>query len=260
MCSSPRSPSSRDSAAWGATAAAWIWVLALGGGLAGPPRRGGPPPGGAPPPPGGGGGRPGGGGGGGGGARCAQEPPPGAVEIFPEMQVRIAPAPMPTIPAPPPEPEPVVIPEPMPEPPSEPEPAPVAPPPEPVREPEPPPPVEAAPAEAAQPEEEPEGDAGAGEALRDEWLGELRRRIEQSKFYPGAARYTRETGTVLLRVEIGPTAEIGAVQILENTGSALLAEGARSILRRAAATPLGTNALASGFQVDVPITYRLERR
>ncbi|NCA82664.1 MAG: TonB family protein [Opitutae bacterium] len=67
-------------------------------------------------------------------------------------------------------------------------------------------------------------------------------------------------GTVRLRVEIGPTAEIGSVQILENTGSALLAEGARSILRRAAATPLGTNALASGFQVDVPITYRLERR
>ena len=236
MCSSPRSPSSRDSAAWGATAAAWIWVLALGGGLAGW------------------------------GARCAQEPPPGAVEIFPEMQVRIAPAPMPAIPAPPPEPEPVVIPEPLPEPeplpapPPEPEPEPVAPPPEPPPEPEPPPPVEAAPADAAQPEMEPEGDAGAGEALRDEWLGELRRRIEQSKFYPGAARYSKETGTVRLRVEIGPTAEIGAVQILENTGSALLAEGARSILRRAAATPLGTNALASGFQVEVPITYRLERR
>ena len=233
MCSSPRSPSDRDVADRGATVAAWIWVLALGGGLAW------------------------------GGARCAQEPPPGAVKIFPEMQVRIAPAPMPAIPLPEPEPEPVVIPEPEPlpePPPPEPEPEPELPLPEPLPEPEPPPPVEAAPAEAAQAVEALEGDAGAGEALRAEWLGELRRRIEQSKYYPGAARYTRETGTVLLRVEIGPTAEIGAVQILENTGSALLAEGARSILRRAGATPLGTNALAHGFQVEVPITYRLERR
>ena len=236
MCSSPRSPNDRDIADRGATVAAWIWTLALGVGLAW------------------------------GGARCAQEPPPGAVKIFPEMQVRIAPAPMPAMPAPPPEPEPepVVIPEPvpepepLPEPPPEPDPAPEPPPQEPP--PEPPLPVEAAPAEAVQVEEEPEGDAGAGEALQAEWLGELRRRIEQSKYYPGAARHTRETGTVLLRVEIGPTAEIGAVQVLENTGSALLAEGARSILRRAAATPLGTNVLARGFQVDVPITYRLERR
>ena len=234
MCSSPRSPNDRDIADRGATVAAWIWTLALGGGLAW------------------------------GGGRCAPEPPPGAVRIFPEMQVQIAPAPMPDVPAPEPEPEPVVIPEPapepepVPEPPPEPEPE--LPPPEPPPEPEPPLPDEAAPAEAAQAEEEPEGDAGAGEVLQAEWLGELRRRIEQSKYYPGAARHTRETGTVLLRVEIGPTAEIGAVQVLENTGSALLAEGARSILRRAGATPLGTNALARGFHVDVPITYRLERR
>ena len=238
MCSSPRSPSDRDFADRGATIAAWIWTLALGGGLAG------------------------------GGARCTQEPPPGAVKIFPELQVRIAPAPMPALPAPPPapapEPEPAVIPEPAPAPEPMPEPPPApAPEPEaelPPPEPEPPPLFEAAPAEAAQAEEEPEGDTGAGETLRAEWLGELRRRIEQGKYYPGAARYTRETGTVRLRVEIGPTAEIGEVQILENTGSALLAEGARSILRRAGATPLGTKALAQGFQVDVPITYRLERR
>ena len=31
-------------------------------------------------------------------------------------------------------------------------------------------------------------------------------------------------------------------------------------LRRAAERPLGTNALPAGFRVEVPITYRLERR
>jgi len=163
-------------------------------------------------------------------------------------------------------PEPIVEPLPEPEPLSEPEPE--IPPPRPPRvelepEPEPaviPPPVEAAPSQAARTPEEIEGEAGREEAIRMEWLLQLRRRIEQSKFYPGAARYSRETGTVLLQVEILPSAEIGLVRILDNTGSALLAEGALSILRRAAAKPLGTNALSSGFQVEVPITYRVGRR
>ncbi|MGD9782610.1 MAG: energy transducer TonB [Kiritimatiellia bacterium] len=186
---------------------------------------------------------------------------PGTVRIYPEMVLAIAPVPMPAV-EPPPEP----VAEPPPEIAPEPEPAvePVA---EPVRPPEPepkpdlvpPPEIEPAPAVAAQPVAE-EGDSGKEDALRAEWLAELRRRIEKSKFYPGAARYSRETGTVLLRVEIGPAGEIGSARILENTGSALLAQGARGILRRAAETPLGTNALPSGFQVDVPITYRIERR
>ena len=120
--------------------------------------------------------------------------------------------------------------------------------------------MEPAPSAAAQPAVEQAGDSGEADAIRAEWLSELQHRIEQSKFYPGVARFSRETGTVLLRVDIGPAAEIGEARILENSGSALLAKGAREILRRAAKTPLGTNALPNGFQVDVPITYRIERR
>ena len=150
-----------------------------------------------------------------------------------------------------PEPEP----EPLPEPVAEPDPAPV---PEPAVV--PPPEIAPAPAAAAQPVVEQEGDSGEADAIRAEWLAQLRRRIEQSKFYPGAARYSRETGTVLLRVEIGPAAEIGEARILENSGSALLARGALDILRRAAETPLWTNTLPNGFLVDVPITYRIDRR
>ncbi len=188
-------------------------------------------------------------------------PAPGEMQIYPEMMLTLASAPMPeiipeTVTAPEPEP----VPEPVPEPPPElgPEPETV---PEPDPAPPPPPaPVEKAlPSEAAQPAAELEGDAGEEDVIRVEWLGELRRRIEQSKYYPGAARYFRETGTVLLRVEIGAAGEIGKAAILENTGSALLAEGAQGILRRAAANPLGTNALREGFLVDVPITYRLDR-
>ncbi len=192
---------------------------------------------------------------------------PGEPAIFPEMTLAVAPVPMPAVEPPPPEPvaepppevvpepEPIVEPEPLPEP--MPEPEPVA---EPEPESVPVPEIEPAPAVAAQPVAEQQGNAGEEEAVRAEWLAQLRRRIEQSKYYPGAARYSRETGTVLVRVEISSAGEIGAVRILENTGSALLAEGARGILRRAAEKPLGTNALPAGFAVDVPITYRLERR
>lgn len=204
------------------------------------------------------------------GARAAWAPAPGEVRIQPETVLRIALAPAPEVaPEPPPEPEmvppPPPEPEPLPEPERPPEPvrAPEPPPPEPVPEPEPPPPApvaEAAPSVAAQPEAETEGAAGMEDAIRAEWLGELRRRIERNKFYPGAARYARETGTVRARVSIGADGTIGTAEILENSGRPLLAEGARDILRRAAATPLGTNALPAGFQVDVPITYRFERR
>ncbi len=190
-------------------------------------------------------------------------PDSGAAQIFPEMRMELAPVPMPVVEEPPPapaeKPPPEVIPEPAPEPEPEPLPEPVV---EPEPEPEavPPPEIESAPAIAAQPEVEEEGDSGREDAIRAEWLAQLRRRIEESKFYPGAARYSRETGTVLLRVEIRSTGEIGKVRILENTGSALLAEGARGILRRAAEKPLGTNTLPGGFEVDVPITYRIDRR
>lgn len=193
-------------------------------------------------------------------ARRERAPAPGEVRIYPEVTLTLVAPPMPAIPEPPPEIPPA--PEPDPQPTEVPEPLPVRAP-EPKPEPEPvlAPPPEAAPAPATQAAAaEPDGAAGRADALRAEWLTQLRQRIEASKFYPGMARYARETGTVRLLVDVGPTAEIGTVRILENTGSVLLAQGAREILRRAAERPLGTNALPAGFQVEVPITYRLERR
>ena len=249
MSSSPPSPIDRrrDAADAWATVAAGVLLAALGWGAAG---------------------------------WCAprdRAPAPGAMQIYPEMSLTLVAPPMPAVPEPPPpetvpepepepEPEPVLEPEslppplPLPEPEPEPEPEPLPKPePEPVPAAEPPP--DAAPAPAAQAAvAEPDGAAGREDAVRAEWLTELRRRIEQSKFYPGMARYARETGTVRLLVEIGPAADLGAVEIVGNTGSALLAQGAREILRRAAERPLGTNALPAGFRVEVPITYRLERR
>ena len=235
MSSSPPSPIDRrrDAADGGATVAAWVLLAALGWGAAGWC------------------------------ARRDRAPAPGAVQIYPEMSLTLVTPPMPAVPEPPP---PEAVPEPEPEPEPEPvlEPEPLPPPlpePEPVPEPTVEPPPAAAPAPPAQAAvAEPDGAAGREDTVRAEWLTELRRRIEQSKFYPGMARYARETGTVRLLVEIGPAADLGAVEIVDNTGSALLAQGAREILRRAAERPLGTNALPAGFRVEVPITYRLERR
>lgn len=190
------------------------------------------------------------------GGRIAWAPDPGEMRIHPETTLQFALAPVREI-APPPEPEPEPVVETPPGPESELE---IAPESEPEPEPVSPPGMEAAPSEAAQPVAELAGDSGEEEAIRAEWLGELRRRIEQNKFYPAAARCFRETGTVRVRVRIGPAAEIGEAWILENTGSTLLAEGARRILRRAANMPLGTNTLSEGFQVDVPITYRIGQR
>lgn len=182
----------------------------------------------------------------------------GEIQIHPETVLHLALVPMPEIvaapeevvetePEPEPEPEPVIEPEPETEP---------------VIEPEPEPPVkeEVAPAEAVQPVVEDEGASGEEERIRAEWLEELRRRIERGKFYPGSSRYSRESGRVRLRVEIDSGGRIAGVEVLENTGSARLAEGARSILRRAAEKPLGTGGIGQGFAVEVPITYRLESR
>lgn len=210
----------------------------------------------------------------------------GEIQIHPETVLHLALVPMPEIVA---EPEPVIEPEPEsviepetepliePEPESEPEaeiesvvepePEPEAEiepeavdEPEPELEPEPPPMEEAAPVEAVQAVVEDEGASGEEERIRAEWLEELRRRIERGKFYPGSSRYSRESGRVRLRVEIDPGGRIAAVEVLENTGSGRLAEGARSIVRRAAERPLGEGGMDRGFVVEVPITYRLETR
>ena len=235
MCSSPQNPSDRqrrmDLADRLGTCTGWAVLLAVGGCLSVF------------------------------GGRDVLAPRPGEVRIFPEIRLHLAPVSMPEIEAPPVESVAPPLPEAQPEP--EPEPEPEAKPPEPEPRPEPevvPPPPEAAPVPASQAVVEKEGEAGKQKAIQAEWLTELRQRIEQSKFYPGTARYSRETGTVLLRVEIRSTGEIGEARILENSGSVLLAEGAQRILRRAAKKPLGTNMLPAGFEVDVPITYRIERR
>lgn len=195
---------------------------------------------------------------------CADRlaPAPGAVPLPKVVRLQLALVPMPeqvAVPEPEPEPVPPVPPRPEPEPEVVPEPDVVV---EPQREPAVVTPAEpeALPTEAVAPALEEEGAAGAEEALQDEWLGELRRRIEQRKFYPGAARYSRQSGTVLLRVEIGTDARIGRVEVLENTGTAMLAEGARRILRRAAEQPLGSGEIKQGFVVEVPIAYRFDRR
>jgi len=193
---------------------------------------------------------------------------PGEVQLVRETTLRVSLVSMPEVAAPEPERIEAVLPEPEPDPLPEPAPVPreervleVLPPP--LKEPAPaevPPLVEAAPEEAVQTPVKEEGAAGREAAIRNKWLSELRCRIEQSKFYPGAARYSRETGTVLLRVEIEPTAAIGEVRLLENSGSTLLAEGAMAILRRVGGMPLGSNELPSGFQVEVPITYQVDHR
>ena len=166
-------------------------------------------------------------------------PRPGGIHVERETTIRLALAPPP--PAPP-------------------EPAPQAQEEASIPEPPPPQPEEEPPVEEIPPIEEPapviEGEAGTREAVRVEWIARLRRRIEENKFYPGAARYTREAGTVTLNVRISRDARIERVEVVRNTGSALLAEGARTILRRAGATPLDTNRLPEGIEVEIPITYR----
>lgn len=201
------------------------------------------------------------------GAFCEVREAPGEMAVYPDLSLVIAPASMPAVEAPPPElvREPAVEPEPEPMPESDPRPEPEA---ERMEEPEPEPVVESpplqveapAPSDAMRPEveEEEEGDSGQEDVIRAEWLTELRRRIEKSKYYPGMARYAREAGTVRLRVAIGPAGNIGEIRVLENSGSARLAQGAREILQRAGETPLGSQPLGAGFCVDVPVTYRLE--
>lgn len=176
-------------------------------------------------------------------------PDPGAVMLRPEMVLRLAPAPMPEIAA-------AVEPEPEPAPEIEPEPEVELPPPEVPVEPE----EEAVPSEAVQAMPDTEGAAGEEAAIRDAWLEELRRRIEQSKYYPGSARYARRSGTVRLRVQIGADGRIGGAEVMENSGPEALAEGARGILRRAAERPLGDGQVREGFAVEVPISYRMESR
>lgn len=226
MCSSPRSPSSRpDPAARAGTVIGLIGVLAAFVPLPGWESTG---------------------------------PRPGEIELFPETALRLALAPTPAVAPVPPEPP-------------KPEPPPPAPAPEPAAatqakltpEPEPEiaaPEIPPAPAAAEQPPVEFPGDAGRENAIREEWFGELLRRIEENKFYPGSARFSQKTGTVTLRVRISAGAEILGSEVAANTGSKRLAEGAQAILRRAAARPLGTNRLADEIQVQVPITYRMAGR
>ncbi|MBP7831178.1 MAG: TonB family protein [Kiritimatiellae bacterium] len=177
----------------------------------------------------------------------AMGPRPGDMELFPETALRLTLAPTPAVAPAPPEPpktEPADAPRPELES-------------EPVIE---TPAIPPAPAAAEQPPVETPGEAGREDAIREEWFSELRRRIEENKFYPGSARFSEQTGTVTLRVRISAGAEILGSEIAANTGAERLAEGAQAILRRAATRPLGTNRLSTEIQVQVPITYRMAER
>ena len=174
-----------------------------------------------------------------------------------------APPPAPPRPEPPPEPTPEPPPEPEPEAPREPDPAP---PPEPeTMAPSPPeeesvaPIVEPAAPEAGEPEPG-EVEGLVSDEARARLLAALRRRLEESKFYPGAARYAHATGTVFVRIDVDDRARIAGYEIEDTEVSPLLAEGARALLRRAAERPLEAEGMPGGLTVRAPITYRLPGR
>jgi len=96
------------------------------------------------------------------------------------------------------------------------------------------------------------GGPGGGEGIAD-LLRRIRRRIEQAKIYPDAARRQGVQGTVELRFRIAADGSVEAVEIVRSSGSGILDEASQETIRRAGPYPL-----VRGW-IRLPLAYRLDQ-
>jgi protein TonB len=96
------------------------------------------------------------------------------------------------------------------------------------------------------------GGSGGGGRLAA-LLQTIRRRIEQAKTYPEAARRDGVEGRVDLRFRIAGDGSVEAMEIVRSSGSRILDEASEETIRRAAPYPpvLGW--------IRLPLSYRLDQ-
>jgi protein TonB len=82
-------------------------------------------------------------------------------------------------------------------------------------------------------------------------LAVIRRRIEEARIYPDAARQSGTQGTVELRFRIGPDGSVAELEILRSSGSPTLDAAGADAIRRAAPYPV-----VSGW-IRLPLAFRL---
>ncbi|MEW8062495.1 MAG: energy transducer TonB [Candidatus Thiodiazotropha sp.] len=169
-----------------------------------------------------------------------QEPEP-VVELQPEPEVVEPPPPKPK---PRPAPKPAPKPKPMPEPKPRPKPPPVEQPIEPLKQ----PPLPVAPAV----------DMGLIRRLEEEYKAALRKAIENNKGYPRRAVRLRQEGEVLVGFTIRRDGVIGALRIVESSGSKLLDTAARRAVEKISGRlPFPEEFKRDQWEFTIPINYGL---
>ncbi len=96
------------------------------------------------------------------------------------------------------------------------------------------------------------GGPGGGSGLADV-LGSIRRRIEEAKVYPEAARRAGMEGTAEVRFRIGPDGTPMNLEIVRSSGYPELDRTSLETIRRAAPYP------AVSGRIRIPLAYRLDR-
>lgn len=93
----------------------------------------------------------------------------------------------------------------------------------------------------------------------DAFLKEVRRRIEENKFYPPEARETGLEGTVLILFEILENGEVGEIKVISSSGHPTLDMAGVQAIRRASPFPkLSSYTYRKRLQIKVPITFKIE--
>jgi TonB family protein len=97
------------------------------------------------------------------------------------------------------------------------------------------------------------GSGAGGGASLGQLLQTIRRRVEQARIYPEAARRGGFQGTVDLRFRIAADGSVEAFEILRSSGFRILDEASEQTIRRAAPYPP-----VSGW-IRLPLSYRLQQ-
>ncbi|MES9922932.1 MAG: energy transducer TonB [Candidatus Thiodiazotropha endolucinida] len=175
-----------------------------------------------------------------------QEPEP-VVELEPEPEPEpevVEPPPPPPKPKPVQKPKPVPKPKPMPEPKPRPKPPPVEQPIEPLKQ----TPLPVAPAI----------DMGLIRRLEEEYKAALRKAIENNKGYPRRAVRLRQEGEVLVGFTVRRDGVIGALRIVESSGSKLLDTAARRAVEKISGRlPFPKEFKRDQWEFTIPINYGL---
>ncbi|WP_372604906.1 energy transducer TonB [Actibacterium sp.] len=100
--------------------------------------------------------------------------------------------------------------------------------------------------------------AAQQQALTASWGAQIQARVARAHRVPAAIRRQRQSGTVLVRMQVAATGDLLAAVVRKSSGNAALDQAALASVRRAGRFPAAPEGLrAAQLSFDIPLEFKL---